>query len=163
MHRDYYHSLRQRFLPETVKLAVVAESPPASGKYFYDQTGAITEPLFSAFMRHLRISPLTKEQGLREFQKSGWILIDATYEPVDKLSPSARDQVIVRDYPLLLEDLARLVNKQTRIVLIKRNVCSLLEPRLERDGYRVINQGNVIYFPSHGRQKTICSTVQSHP
>ena len=66
--------------------------PPASGKYFYDPTGAITEPLFSAFMRHLRISPLTKERGLQELQRIGWMPVDATYEQVDKLSALARDR-----------------------------------------------------------------------
>ena len=39
------------------------------------------------------------------------------------------------------------------MVLIKRNVCRLLEPRLTDEGFNVLNRGRVIYFPSTGRQK----------
>jgi hypothetical protein len=53
-------------------------------------------------MRQLRLSPLTKEDGLGEFQRRGWVLVDATYEPVNKLTASGRrNGVIERDYPLL--------------------------------------------------------------
>ena len=91
-----------------VKLVIVAESPPASGKYFYDTTGSPKEPLFSALLLQLGISPTTKVAGLIELQKRGWVLVDATYQPVDKLAKDARhdrDAVIANDYPLLVEDL----------------------------------------------------------
>src|SRR4051794_3296358 len=104
MERGDYLSLRRPFEPLTVKLVIVAESPPASGKYFYNPDGAPTEPLFTALMLQLSFSPASKEQGLREFQKRGWVLIDATYEPVN-VKGKDRDQVIIRDYPLLREDL----------------------------------------------------------
>ncbi len=94
-----------------------------------------------------------KEQGLRELQRLGWILMDATCEPVNKLeSEAAREQVIARDYGLLLRDLATVADKTTPIVLIKKTVCRVLEPRLLAAGYNVINRGRVVYFPSHSRQ-----------
>lgn len=37
--RDYYFSFRKKYEPEQLKLAIVAESPPASGLYFYDPLG----------------------------------------------------------------------------------------------------------------------------
>jgi hypothetical protein len=33
-------------------------------------------------MKQISFSPCTKEEGLREFQRRGWVLVDATYEPV---------------------------------------------------------------------------------
>jgi hypothetical protein len=42
--RDYYFSFRKKYEPEQLKLAIVAESPPASGLYFYDPLGKISEP-----------------------------------------------------------------------------------------------------------------------
>jgi hypothetical protein len=72
--RAEYLDFRHRYEPESIKLVVVAESPPTSGRYFYDPTGALSEPLFAALMRQLRLSPLTKEDGLGEFQRSGWVL-----------------------------------------------------------------------------------------
>jgi hypothetical protein len=143
--------------PERIRLAVVAESPPASGKYFYDPMGSTAEPLFAALMKQLGHSPTTREAGLRYFQSRGWVLVDATYAHVDKLVKDAspdRDDVIERDYPLLVDDLASLLpDRSVPVVLIKANVCRILEPKLTKDGFNVINTGAVIYFPSTGQQK----------
>jgi hypothetical protein len=153
--RNRYLDLRRRYEPESIRLVIIAESPPASGKYFYDPAGAPSEPLFAALMRQLRLSPPTKEEGLREFQRSGWVLVDATYEPVNKLiSKSSRNRVIDRDYPLLRDDLASLMSDRSiPIVLIKENVCRILRPKLVQDGFNVLNRDRLIYFPSTSRQK----------
>ena len=82
--------------------------------------------------------------------------MDATYQPVDKLAKDAshdRDDVIARDYSLLIDDLASLMpNRSVPLVLIKANVCRILEPLLSKDGFSVLNGSRPIYFPSHGRQ-----------
>jgi hypothetical protein len=138
-----------------MKLVVIAESPPASGRYFYDATGAPSEPLFAALMRQLGLFRVTKEDGLREFQRNGWVLVDATYEPVNQLTCSSRDKIIDRDYPLLRDDLLKLApDRSTPLVLIKTNVCRILEPKLGRDGFNVLNRQQIIPFPSNGWQKT---------
>jgi hypothetical protein len=81
----------------------------------------------------------------------GWILVDATYDQVDK--SKGRDEIILRDYPQLRDDLIRLSpDKAVPLILIKANVCRLLGPRLLADGFKVANQGRDIYFPSHGNQ-----------
>ena len=152
--RSEYLDLRRRYEPRSVKLVLIAESPPASGLYFYDPTGSSREPLFAALMKQLRLSPSTKEEGLREFQRSGWVLVDATYEPVNELTRSRRDRIIDRDYALLRHDLAALMSdRSTPLILIKENVCRILQPKLAHDGFNVLNRGRVIYFPSTGRQK----------
>jgi hypothetical protein len=150
--RSEYLALRARYEPKTIELIIVAQSPPASGKYFYDPEGRVTEPLFAALMRQLSISPKSKEQGLLEFQRRGWLLVDATYEPVNKLK-SRRDAVIERDYRLLCEDLAAVMSGQSvPLALIKKNVCRQLEPKLKESGFKVLNCGVEIPFPSGGRQ-----------
>jgi hypothetical protein len=152
--RSEYLDLRHRYEPRCVKLVVIAESPPASGLYFYDPTGTISEPLFAALMKQLRLSPTSKEEGLCGFQRKGWVLVDATYEPVNELTRSSRDKVIDRDYALLRDDLAALMSdRSTPLILVKENVCRILEPKLAHDGYNVLNRGRVIYFPASGRQK----------
>ncbi len=153
--RSEYIDLRRQYQPENIRLVIVAESPPASGLYFYDPKGKPTEPLFAALMKQLCVSarPATKENGLREFKRKGWLLVDATYEPVDGLSAWGRDRVIERDYHLLRDDLATLVHdRSTPLVLIKANVCRVLAPELKRDGFNVVNGGRVIPFPSTGHQ-----------
>ena len=36
--------------------------------------------------------------------------------------------------------------------MIKANVCKLLEPKLNEDGFNVLNKDRVVSFPSHGQQ-----------
>ena len=151
--RTEYLTIRRGFEPQKVGLAIIAESPPASGKYFYDPNGSVSEPLFAALMKELDYAPATKERGLHEFQRRGWVLVDATYEPVNALTGAARDEVIARDYPLLREDLSALLpDRSTPLVLVKANVCKTLQRKLTDDGFNVLNNGSIISFPSHGHQ-----------
>jgi hypothetical protein len=150
--KEEYLAFRQQYEPSPVKLVIVAESPPKSGLYFYNATGRVSEPLFAAMMRHFNIKPASKDDGLREFQRRGWLLVDATYEPVDGLDEKSRNAIILRDYPQLCADLEALVDDDTPIVLIKANVCRLLEHRLIEDGFTIINAGTEVYFPSSGQQ-----------
>ena len=145
--RADYLALRRDYEPHEARLVIIAESPPISGLYFYDAAGKPSEQLFAAFMRLLGVAPTTKVEGLKEFQRRGWVLVDATYEPIDKLRGQRRDAVIVCDYPLLRDDLMRF--NGAPLVLIKANVCKVLEPRLNADGFNVLNRGRAIYFPAH--------------
>jgi hypothetical protein len=90
MQRSEYLALRRKFTPATIKLVIIAESPPISGKYFYNPAGSVGEPLYAALMRHIPFTSTTKQGGLLEFQEKGWMLVDATYEPVNGLSTGAR-------------------------------------------------------------------------
>ena len=160
--RNYYHKLRAKYRPPQPKLVIIAESPPAGGKYFYDLSGKVTELLFRAMMRDvLGISPTSTSEGLRKFAKAGYLLVDATYTPVNKSFPNKeRDAKILEDYPLLLEDLQDLLpSKATKIMLIKANVCRLLDARLQSDGFNVINRGIVVPFPAFGNQKRFQEVV----
>src|SRR6266404_508771 len=138
MERADYLFFRSQYHPSPLKLVIVAESPPLSGKYFYNREGTVSEPLFSALMQQIDVKPASKELGLRSFQDKGWLLVDATYEPVNGYSDKKKDSTIARDYPQLRDDLKSLNPDQSAaIVLIKMNVCRLLEDRLSRDGFEV--------------------------
>jgi hypothetical protein len=153
MTRDSYLSMRRQYQPERPRLVIVAESPPASGLYFYNRDGAVTEPLFAAMMKQVGYAPKSKQDGLSRFQQEEWVLVDATYQPVDKLGKSKKERTIVNDYPLLRADLTSLLaDPSVPLILIKANICRLLEPKLKADGFRVLNQGRIVYFPAFGKQ-----------
>jgi hypothetical protein len=153
MERDYYLGLRRQFEPKLIKLVVVAESPPQGGTYFYNPEGSTTEHLFSALMKQLKYTPKDKKVGLLNFQERGWVLADATYRPVNGLTDEVRNQIILADYKLLRDDLKQMLAvRETPLILVKANICRLLEPLLIADRFKVINNGRPIYFPSHGRQ-----------
>jgi hypothetical protein len=60
MQRSEYLFLRRKYEPSSVKLAIIAESPPVSGKYFYNPNGTVSESLFAALMLQLRFSATSK-------------------------------------------------------------------------------------------------------
>jgi hypothetical protein len=163
MTREDYVRLRDRNLPKQRKIVFVLESPPKSGLYFYNPDGSVSEPLFRAMMKDiLGIAPATKSEGLAEFASRGYLLVDATYAPVnhDHLSRRERNKLIVADFPLLLEDLRKHTGADTGIILVKANICELLDPLLSSNGFVVLNHGQKVPFPSTGNQSKFRDAVR---
>ena len=153
--KDDYLAFRRKFEPQPVRLVVVAESPPKNQTYLYNPAGRTNEWLFTALMKQLGQMPKTKEEGLGELQRRGWVLVDATYEQVDWFGQQVnkRNAIIERDYPLLVAALEELSSdKSAAIILVKANVCKLLDWRLSKYGFNVLNKGISVPFPSRGRQ-----------
>lgn len=165
MEKEYYLNLRNKYLPEKLKLIFILESPPASGKYFYDETGKTSEPLFLALMKALdNYKPINKKDGLNYFKSKGYFLVDSTYKPVNRMKGKERDNTILTDFSELIADLESLNPlKTTPIILVKANVCKLLEIRLKSKGFIVLNKRNRVPFPSTGQQKrfqaAICNII----
>jgi hypothetical protein len=84
MTKDDYARVRKPFVPLETKPIFVCESPPISGPYFYDPSNGFHGPLFTAMMRDvLEFEPDSKERGLHERANRGYLLLDATYQPVN--------------------------------------------------------------------------------
>jgi hypothetical protein len=161
--RTEYLRFRAPYSPDRRKIVFVLESPPKSGLYFYNPGGRVSEPLFSAMMKDvIGTKPESKDQGLREFASRGFLLIDATYSPVnhDHLSLKERNKRILDDLPVLLEELREYVGPETGVVLVKANVCRLLEPILAAHGFPILNHGRTIPFPSNGQQNKFQAAVR---
>ena len=153
--RAEYQSLRAPYLPDDRKIVFVLESPPKSGLYFYNPQGRVSEPLFSAMMKDvLEMKPESMDAGLREFARQGCLLLDETYTPVNHEEPSDRyrNQRIMRDLAVVVDELRQYVGPATRVVLVKANICELLESTLIGQSFPVINRGTRIPFPSNGQQ-----------
>lgn len=153
MDKAYYLSMRNKYIPAALKTVFVLESPPASGMYFYNEDGRVGEPLFSAMMKLLDLRALNKREGLELFAKTGHLLVDATYTPVNHLTDVERNAVILESVEELVADLKKFAETSTiELILVKANVCRLLESRLIARGFNVMNNGTVIPFPSTGQQ-----------
>ncbi len=161
MNKERYLSLRNRYKPLQIKIVFIAESPPISGKYFYDESGLITEPLFAAMMKLLQLKPRSKRDGLKYFSDTGHFLIDATYEPVNHLKGKARENAILQCYDELIHDLDSIDNSDgIKVILIKANICRLMEDRLTSMGFNVLNNGVIVPFPSTGHQKVFRRNIK---
>lgn len=148
-----YKKMRNEYIPDSIRLIFILESPPISGKYFYDESGDITEPLFSAMMKLLELSPSTKKEGLDKFAKLGYLIVDSIYKPVNQLSVSKKDAAIVSNFSNLVNDLLTLGDRDTLLLfLVKSNICKLLEGPLMEEGFRIVNHKKYAPFPSNGHQ-----------
>jgi hypothetical protein len=80
--------LRRRYRPDEVRLLFVGESPPASGRFFYQADSglyrAIRDTFFAAF------PVLDKTDFLESFRDLGCYLIDLCQMPVDRFSGEQR-------------------------------------------------------------------------
>jgi len=162
--KRHYLTLRARYRPAIIKLIFILESPPMSGAFFYEPGGRVTEPLFSAMMKVIGHDASSKDNGLAAFAKRGFFLVDATYRPVNHIkNQKKRDQVILSDLPDLVKDLKTIIKSHQDdigIVLVKANICHLLEKRLLAIGMNVINHNTIIPFPSHGNQRRFHETIR---
>jgi hypothetical protein len=136
-------TLRYKFEPASAKFVVVTAWPPKPRLYFYDPSGSIKEPLFKAIMKILSYNPATKEAGLREFQRRGCLLVDATYRSLDGLSEGMRQREILKSYPALLAELSKVLpDKSTPITVVRTRFRQALERMLRNDRFTVLNNSD---------------------
>jgi hypothetical protein len=80
--------LRQRHRPDHVRILFVGESPPASGRFFYQADSGLYRAVRDAFLT--AFPPLKKTEFLDSFRSLGCYLVDLCGEPVDKMPRQAR-------------------------------------------------------------------------
>src|SRR5579862_6651994 len=86
--------LRRSYLPSKVRILFVGESPPASGRFFYEQNSGLYRAVRDAF--HGAYPHVEDEKFLRFFQETGCYLIDLCRVPVDHLDGRSRREICVR-------------------------------------------------------------------
>src|SRR5262249_19663155 len=152
------------FEPASVKLVVVTAWPPRPRLYFYDPSGPIEERLFKTLMKALSYNPATKEDGLREFQRRGCLLVDATYRPLDGLSEGMREEAILKSYPALLVELSKVLpDKSTPITVVKARIRKELERMLRNDGFTLLPNSEFAARCRRGRHVPRCLSEKLIP
>lgn len=175
-----------RFIPPTIRVLFIAEAPPAYrfNRHFYFDNLRNGDTLFLEMMKCLYGSavdfkessflPVGSAQEIRshkleflaQFKRDGYLLIDASEEPMpDKASSHQKLALLRSALPRLLVRLKELrIDKSTPIVLIggvTHSVCA--QPLLAQD-FNVINRA-MIDHPARGGQlrfrEKLRSTLQS--
>ncbi len=153
---------RKRYLPKKITCMLIAEAPPnAPGRFFYYELVDSKDFLFLGVMGALypyekseyinwNRQPQRKEKLLRRFQADGYYLMDIFNIPIEEYYEKHLDNIddTVNE---LIENLNSLIDADTPIILIKKFTYDMLDIRLRREGFNVINKG-VIPFPSSGQQ-----------
>ena len=158
---ELYEKAANKFKPYKIKILFIAESPPFKKdgeklRYFYFENVKGKDFLFRSIMgvlfpneyEHFKIEG-NKILLLNKFKECGFFLIDACDYPINQHKD--RDYFINNDFPKLIKKIETLIDEDTKIILIKKNIFDLLFNRLKSKGFNVINVEH-LDFPSCGNQ-----------
>jgi hypothetical protein len=82
--------LRRSYRPAHVRILFVGESPPASGRFFYQADSGLYRAIRNTF--RAAFPALPKDDFLHSFQTLGCYLVDLCGKPVDRLNSEKRKQ-----------------------------------------------------------------------
>ena len=158
---ELYEKAAKKFKPDKIKILFIAESPPfkkegEEPRYFYFENvkgkdflfRSIMEVLFPDEYENFKINS-NKILLLNKFKEIGFFLIDACDYPINQ--HNNRNSFINNDFSKLIQKIETLIDKGTKIILIKKNIFELLFDRLKSRGFQVINIEH-LDFPSCGNQ-----------
>ena len=135
--------LRLRFRPARVELLFVGESPPASGRFFYQGDSGLYRAMRNAFDN---VDPsITDLNFLSKFQASGCYLIDLCLEPVDHLDSRSRRAACLASETTLSRTIGRL--RPSKIVTVVRSI----EANVARAAFHAGWHGLFLHLPYPGR------------
>jgi hypothetical protein len=143
-------AIRLRYKPYNVRLLLIGESPPASGKFFYLKSGMTTFTA-RAFEEAHGIEFKDQAAFLDYFRACGCYLYDLSHLPVDQLPRKEREEQLQKNVKALAQ----------RIREAKPSVVAVVLKRIE--GYvreALAGSGRnprlfVLPFPGMGHQKNI--------
>jgi len=109
------NQLRLRYRPDCLRMLFIGESPPASGRFFYQGDSGLYRAFRDAFQ--LVDPSITEANFLCVFQASGCYLVDLCGRPVDQLSRTSR-RAACMDGELVLGQTIQTLRPETIVTLL---------------------------------------------
>jgi hypothetical protein len=138
--------LRRRYRPTRVQILFVGESPPASGRFFYQADSGLYRAIRQTFLS--TFPDLKHADFLESFRDLGCFLVDLCGSPVDRL-PSKQRRLPCAQGETRLAAIIRRLNPEV-IVTVVRSVAA----NVERAQTRAKWHGRHLTLPYPGRWKT---------
>lgn len=168
--KEPYKSYANKFKPKVIKYLFIGESPPKTQegqklRYFYNyenekDTNTLLSNISCIFLEKKFFKVDNKEEFLKELQKKGVFLLDATYEPINKKSKGERIEKIKKGYLLLKMNIFSLkLNPKLKIFLIHNNVIEAIGNLIRRDfvDFQIFDVG----FPTHYNDERFKSRIKN--
>lgn len=134
-------------MPSNVRVLLVAESPPDSGKFFYVDS-RMTKFTLRAFEKAYGLKFNGSADFLEYFKDCGCYLDDLTEKPVNKLQDAIREQLIISGVDALAERIRQMQPKV--VVTVLRKIKRHVDLAIEKSG--VTTKNFVTPFPGNGHQ-----------
>lgn len=140
---------REQFRPDRVTLLFVGESPPASGKFFYDG-GPMTRFTAKAFeaAQGLKFSPTDQKQFLTHFKQCGCFLDDICRSPINDLPVDERARRLAESVAGFARRLSKFDPKAIVVALQKIEI----HVRIAAAQAKLRVPIHVVPFAGHGHQ-----------
>jgi len=159
-----FERARQKFKPKQIKILLIGETPPKKGseRFFYFPNVKTQDSLFietiRAFYPELTQGFKTKQlrpqkkMFLIRLKKDGKYLIDSLDTPFEGETIKHKITLLENGQKKLLKKIKKLIDENTKIVLISKNVFSANYLFLKSNGINIINT-EYIEFPIYrGRE-----------
>jgi hypothetical protein len=138
--------LRRRYRPSRVRMLFVGESPPASGRFFYQADSGLYRAIRQTF---LSVFPNLKQTDfLESFRDLGCYLVDLCGNPVDRLPIKQRRFACAHGETRLAATIRQL-DPEVMVTIVRS-----IAPNVERAQAQAKWQGTHIELPYPGRWKT---------
>jgi hypothetical protein len=124
--------LRRRYCPPQVRLLFVGESPPASGRFFYQADSGLYRAIRDSFLAAL--PRLASAKFLESFRDLGCYLVDLCEIPVDRLAKDKRRKACVDGEARLARTLKQ--HKPKIVITVVRSIAANVRRSQERAGWR---------------------------
>lgn len=157
-----YKQASEKYRPGKIRTLFVAESPPNKKegeelRYFYFEKFKGKDFLFRSiievlFTEEYKLHKNDKIYLLNKLKENGFFLIDACEYPINQHQQKIRDDFVKKESEKLIIKIKNIVNEETKIILIKKNIYNILFERLKDRGFNVINKEH-LDFPSCGNQR----------
>jgi len=108
--------LRKRYRPDRVRILFVGESPPASGRFFYQADSGLHRAVRETFFR--AFPSLRNTEFLSSFCSVGCYLVDLCRDPVDNMTRDARRHACRRGETRLAQKI-RALRPQTIVTVVR--------------------------------------------
>jgi hypothetical protein len=140
---QFRERLRQSFRPTKVRILFVGESPPASGRFFYQADSGLYRAIREAFVK--AFPNLREADFLKSFQNLGCYLVDLCNRPVDHLQPSARGKLCRASEPHFTKTLRSL--RPAIVIVVVRSIAR----NVQRSEHQANWSGRHVELPYPGR------------
>ncbi len=134
---DTREALRERYRPAQVNLLFVGESPPASGRFFYQADSGLYRAFLSAFT--VAFPCIRSASFLDSFQALGCYLVDLCRSPVDDLDPGERKRICAEGEDRLAKTIQFLQPKT--IITVVRSIFTNVERSVQSAGWTGLHVG----------------------
>jgi hypothetical protein len=135
--------LREHYRPDRVEILFVGESPPASGRFFYQADSGLYRAIRETFLQGFPF--LRNTEFLDSFCSLGCYLVDLCGDPVDNMAHDGRKHACRRGETRLAQYIRRL--RPQTIVTVVRSIRTNVNRAQERAGW----SGPHLELPYPGR------------